>query len=115
MNNISKFNPLAINILNKLGIKNPTRGQQVLVEKLFVSTAVLQKISFSNELTPREAACLLLVAKGLTSEEIAELLGIKRTTVETHRRNILTKMSSTSLTQALYKAIQLGLIPPKAN
>lgn len=37
-----------------------------------------------DELTPRERECLVLVAKGLSSKEIGQLLGLESTGVDTH-------------------------------
>jgi len=42
-------------------------------------------------LSTRELKILELVAKGFTSEKIGEILTIAKTTVQTHRRNMLRK------------------------
>jgi DNA-binding NarL/FixJ family response regulator len=42
-------------------------------------------------LTPREKEIALLVARGKTSHEIAEILNISKHTVDTHRRNMMKK------------------------
>ena len=49
------------------------------------------KISESYELSERETSVLILVAKGLSSKEIAENLHISVHTVNTHRKNITHK------------------------
>lgn len=49
------------------------------------------KISESYELSERETSVLILVAKGLSSKEIAENLNISVHTVNTHRKNITHK------------------------
>lgn len=49
------------------------------------------KISESYELSERETSVLVLVAKGLSSKEIAEKLHISVHTVNTHRKNITHK------------------------
>lgn len=49
------------------------------------------KISESYELSERETSVLILVAKGLSSKEIAETLHISVHTVNTHRKNITHK------------------------
>lgn len=46
------------------------------------------------QLTPREIEILKLIAKSLTSREIAEQLTISINTVETHRKNIMSKTNS---------------------
>jgi two-component system response regulator NreC len=47
-------------------------------------------------LTPREREIARLAAKGMSSKEIAETLGIGRRTVETHRANLGHKLGVTS-------------------
>jgi DNA-binding CsgD family transcriptional regulator len=42
-------------------------------------------------ISTRELKILELVAKGYTSERIGEMLAIAKTTVQTHRRNMLRK------------------------
>ena len=42
-------------------------------------------------ISSRELKILELVAKGYTSEKIGEMLAIAKTTVQTHRRNMLRK------------------------
>ena len=42
-------------------------------------------------ISTREMKILELVAKGYTSEKIGEMLAIAKTTVQTHRRNMLRK------------------------
>ena len=42
-------------------------------------------------ISTRELKVLELVAKGYTSEKIGETLAIAKTTVQTHRRNMLRK------------------------
>ncbi|MBR5720727.1 MAG: helix-turn-helix transcriptional regulator [Bacteroidales bacterium] len=48
-------------------------------------------MSESYELSERETSVLILVAKGLSSKEIAENLNISVHTVNTHRKNITHK------------------------
>ncbi len=45
-----------------------------------------------TKLTPREDEILKLVAKGLSSKEIADIHGISVNTVENHRANIIKKL-----------------------
>lgn len=57
-------------------------------------------------LTKREYEILQLVQQGLTSIEISEKLCLSKLTVDTHRKNILTKTRSTSfieLSNNIYK------------
>lgn len=72
----------------------------------------LQKIqgksSILNELTERERSCLLLAASGKTSNETANLLGIKASTVETYRKNIKEKLACNTIAQAVFEGLRCG-------
>jgi non-specific serine/threonine protein kinase len=50
-------------------------------------------------LTPREREVAALVARGLTSRQIAAELGLAERTVETHVNRVLHKLGLTSRTQ----------------
>ena len=65
-------------------------------------------------LTEREMEILLLLAGGLTNQEIADQLFIALKTVKTHVSNILAKLEVHDRTQAVIYAFQHKLIsPPK--
>jgi DNA-binding NarL/FixJ family response regulator len=61
-------------------------------------------------LTNREVEVLKLVAEGLTSKEIAELLSISIRTVEHHRANLLKKLNLKNTADLIKHAIQNGFI-----
>jgi two-component system, NarL family, invasion response regulator UvrY len=48
-------------------------------------------------LTPRETQVLKLITQELTSREIARVLGITESTVETHRRHLFQKFKVRSV------------------
>ena len=56
-----------------------------------------------EHLTYREIEILEMLQEGLTSKEIADRLHISKTTVDTHRRNILEKTGAKSTTELLKK------------
>ena len=62
-------------------------------------------------LSEREVEILTLVAKGMTNREIAEMLLIKRLTVECHISNIYKKLSVHSRTEAVFEARAHGVLP----
>jgi DNA-binding NarL/FixJ family response regulator len=63
-----------------------------------------------NGLTPRHVAILQLMAEGLTSKQIGERLGIKRVTVESHRRTMARRMGVQGLAPMIVRAVKQGLI-----
>jgi DNA-binding NarL/FixJ family response regulator len=62
------------------------------------------------QLSPREHEVLRCVVKGFTVPEIARLLGVSSHTVTTHVRGIYRKLSVHSRGEAIYEALQLGLV-----
>ena len=61
-------------------------------------------------LTKREQEILHHLAKGETSSNIAELLFISVNTVDTHRKNIISKLGAHNITDAVRIAMQKKLI-----
>ena len=64
-----------------------------------------------TRLTDREREVLVLVAQGLSNQEIADSLVISERTARTHVSNILGKLGVTSRTQAALLAIREGIAP----
>ena len=67
------------------------------------------KRTFSG-LTPREREVSALIGRGKTNREIADGLVVSERTVETHVRNVLTKLDLTSRTQIAAWAVKKGLV-----
>jgi DNA-binding NarL/FixJ family response regulator len=65
-----------------------------------------------ERLSPRESEILTLVARGYTYAELARLLSISLSTVQTHVKSIYSKLAVHSKTEAVYEARQLGLLDP---
>jgi DNA-binding NarL/FixJ family response regulator len=61
-------------------------------------------------LTRRELDVLMLLSEGLQHEEIGRRLGISAETVRTHLRKASTRLGAATRTQAVAKALRLGLI-----
>ena len=61
-------------------------------------------------LTRREKEVLAFIANGLTSQDIADRLFLSSLTIETHRRNLLTKLGVNNTASLIRFAAQQGLI-----
>jgi DNA-binding NarL/FixJ family response regulator len=64
----------------------------------------------ASALTPREREMLQLLAEGMPAKQIASHLSVSVKTVETHRRNIMQKLSMNSVAELTKYAIREGLI-----
>jgi DNA-binding CsgD family transcriptional regulator len=60
-------------------------------------------------ISKRELECLMLTANGLTSEEIAEQLSLSVHTANQYLTNTTRKLNAVNRTQAVAKALRLGL------
>ena len=66
-------------------------------------------------LTDREREILMLIARGLTNEEIAGELIISPATVKTHVARIMGKLDAHDRAQLVVCAYESGLVSPRAN
>lgn len=64
----------------------------------------------AQPLTPRETEVVQLLARGLANKEIADAMNIGLTTVITHRKNIMSKLSAHSLSDIIIYAVMNGLV-----
>lgn len=61
-------------------------------------------------LTDREREILQLIAEGRTNKEVANLLNLSPTTVETHRTHILQKLDLHSVPELILYAVRKGIV-----
>ena len=62
------------------------------------------------DLKPREKQVLIYTAKGFTMREIADLMGIGRSTVNDHRKSIYKQLEVGSSCEAAVLAAKAGLV-----
>jgi len=91
------------------GIKTIMKG------KLYLSGEAAQSLRKNSDgevpvLTRREKEVLGLIAEGMTNNEIAVQLFISVTTVDTHRKNLLTKFEARNIAALIKKAASSGMI-----
>ncbi len=100
--------------------------EHVLKEEYFMDTSVSQQVIKKlarlpknspvavlegyDALTPREQEIMVLVANGMSSQEIAEKLFISPKTVENHRSKIIRKLNVNSVIDLARHAAKLGLV-----
>jgi DNA-binding CsgD family transcriptional regulator len=68
--------------------------------------------SLLNLLSAREFQVLKLVAEGHTNQEIARIVGVKRSSVYTYRSRIMSKLESSTVAALVRFAIRHRLIKP---
>ena len=64
------------------------------------------------QLTDREREVLQLIAEGLSSKEIAGMLGVSLKTVDSHRSNLMEKLDIHKVSGLVRFAIRAGLVEP---
>lgn len=65
-----------------------------------------------RSLSAREREVLALVVQGRTSKEIARLVGVKPTSIDTYRSRIMAKLEVDDLCALVRFAIRAGLVQP---
>ena len=74
--------------------------------------AVVNEAAGLDQLTERETEVLVAMARGLSTEEIAEELFVGETTVKTHVGRILMKLGVRDRVQAVVAAYESGIVRP---
>ncbi|MDP9314059.1 MAG: LuxR C-terminal-related transcriptional regulator [Chloroflexota bacterium] len=69
-------------------------------------------VALAEPLSEREQEVLLLMARGMSNQEIADHLVISVPTVKKHGSNIFGKLHAANRTEAVARARDLGLLPP---
>lgn len=117
-NEASIINRMLQNGANGYLLKNASAEElidaitQVEVEDVVLPETVREILKKSEKqevpfVTRREKEVLTLMAKGLTTPEIAEKLFISPLTIESHRRNLLQKFKVTNAASLIHKATEM--------
>lgn len=70
----------------------------------------LTSLAPTQGLTRRETEVVKLIAAGMGNQEIAAQLNVSIETIKTHIRRVMDKLNVTNRTEAVVRAIKLGLI-----
>ena len=96
------------------GVIDVYHGKSVLdatlAQKLITKLAGKSETAMIEPLTDRELQILTLTAKGFTNKAIGVQLSISDRTVQNHLANVFQKLNAESRTEAVMRAVSLGLI-----
>jgi len=81
------------------------------IQKIAESSAVLAKPSHQPKLlSPREQEVLDLISRGFSYNEVARLQGLSMHTVQSHIKNLYTKLAVHSKTEAVFEGTRMGFL-----
>ena len=96
---------LAARLLQRLATESPPAAE--------APSGLEGSAPVTSNLTPREMQVLGLLAQGKSNPDIAADFVISRATVKVHVERIIRKLGVSDRTQAVVRAIELGLISPE--
>jgi len=99
-----------VQMMNGESPVSPAIARHLLKRFRTMQSTTAVKKSDSPKLTPRESEILQYVAKGFSFTEVAKLLEVSPHTVTHHIKNIYKKLAVCSRAEAVYEAMQLGLV-----
>jgi DNA-binding CsgD family transcriptional regulator len=107
-------------LLTPAGVRLPVQVHSAVLEDgrrvvgvfgvLEPAAPVLRAAAAEAELTPRQFEVLRLLARGASTRQIADALGISRETVRNHVRGLLAALEAHSRLEAIVEARRRGLI-----
>lgn len=104
---------MAIKFLQRLAVINPSAEQiQTMSAILTDMGIVFLKCAFNKKLSEQESACLYWVTRGKSTQEIAELLNVKRVTIRAYYERIKKKLECRTIAQAVFEGMRFNLIFP---
>ena len=100
---------LAIEALRRNKTFFTSRVDQMVLEAFLQDDSAKKKVS-ADRLTSRQREIVQLLAEGKTSKEVATLLAVSVKTIETHRANIMKRLSLHSVSDLVVYAIRNDII-----
>jgi len=92
------------------GFDRTEAARQLLARLAPAAQAPAPQAVDNPPVSAREREILRALARGYTYEEVARLLAIAPSTVQSHVKNIYSKLAVHSKTEAIFEARQLGLL-----
>ena len=106
----------------QFAINSVVRGESYLTPAVSkqMMTSYIQLLdegqsSVPDPLTPRQREILRLIAEGQSTKSIARILEISAKTVETHRAQIMERLSIHDIPGLVRHAMRIGLVPPEKS
>ena len=88
---------------------DPAVQSRLLAAATAASTPLIPAAELPDELTPREAEVLRLIARGMSNAEIAAALVVSEATVKSHINHLFAKIGARDRAQAVHYAYARGL------
>ena len=108
MNFVELYIAIIASVFLAIGIWFGNRKVSKLAEDKLVTEPNLQAHELG--ISKREMEVLVLVNKGLSNQEIADILFVSNNTIKTHTSNIFEKLEVKNRTQAILKAKNVGIL-----
>lgn len=99
-----------VQMINGQSPVSPAIARHLLRRFRSIQSVASEAAKDAPKLTPREQDILQFVAKGFSFSEVANLVSISPHTVTHHVKNIYKKLSVCSRAEAVFEAMQLGLV-----
>ncbi|WP_434456566.1 response regulator transcription factor [Stutzerimonas urumqiensis] len=103
----------------ELALRALSRNESYLspgIAQTVIQSAVLDSrepnVASPSILTPRQTEILRLIARGCSTREIAEGLGLSVKTIETHRSQIMDRLNVHDVPSLVLYAVRTGLVNP---
>jgi DNA-binding NarL/FixJ family response regulator len=98
-----------------IGAKNAEKVMPALADARSTGDRSQDENCDEQRLSEREVEVLQMVAKGLSVQEVGNVLGLSSNTIKTYIRRIYKKLAVNSRIEAIYEARAMGLLDPGAT